>query len=106
MSILGVILRARECDLDGLSHRLAALPGVDVAARGTGRLVLVLEDVPERSAAGTMAEVALWPEVLGTSLVYEYSGPDAPAPGEGVTDYRDWRTSLSALAANGKPEAP
>lgn len=104
MSILGVILRARETDLDDLSVRLAALPGVDVALRGTGRLVLVIEDVAERSAASTMAEMTLWPQVLGTSLVYEYSGPDAPAPGEGVVDYRDWRASLTKLADAGKPE--
>lgn len=104
MSILGVILRARETDLDALSVRLTALPGVDVAARGTGRLVLVLEDTAERSAAASMAEMTLWPEVLGTSLVYEYSGPDAPAPGEGVVDYRDWRASLTQLAERGKPD--
>lgn len=103
MSILGVILRARDSDLDDLSARLAALPGVDVALRGPGRLVLVLEDTGDRSAAATLAEMTLWPQVLGTSLVYEYSGPDAPAPGEGVVDYRDWRASLSQLAGQDRP---
>lgn len=106
MSILGVILRARDSDLDRLALRLSARPGVDVAARGPGRLVLVLEDVPDRSAAAAMAEMTLWPEVLGTSLVYEYSGPDAPAPGDGVTDYRDWRAGLGHLAHPGKTGTP
>ena len=42
-----------------------------------------------------MAEIALWPQVLNTSLVYEYSGPDAPAPDAPMQAYADWRNSLS-----------
>ena len=98
MSILGVVLRARPEHRDTLAGRLAGLEGVEIAAEpGDGRWILVLEDRPGAalSAAATLGQMATWPEVLGTSLVYEYSGPDAPAPGEAPTDYRAWRESLS-----------
>lgn len=98
MSILGVVLRARPQHRDGIVSRLAALEGVEVAAEpGDGRWVLVIEDQPGAAltAAATLGRMATWPEVLGTSLVYEYSGPDAPAPGEAPTDFRAWRESLA-----------
>ncbi len=97
MSILGVVLRARPQHRDTLAQRLAALDGLEIAAEpGDGRWVLVLEDRPGAalSAAATLGQLATWPEVLGTSLVYEYSGPDAPAPGDAPADYRAWRDSL------------
>jgi hypothetical protein len=68
------------------------------AAAPDGRSVLVIEDTPERAAAATMAEIALWPEVLNTSLVYEYSGEGSPAPNEAPNDYTAWRSSLRDLA--------
>ncbi len=105
MSILGAVVRVRPQHLDAVVPRAAALPGVDVALNpGDGRLVMVLEDAESEdgsvhSAAATLAAIALWPEVLGTSLVYEYSGPDAPPAGAGaVEDYRAWRGSLKDWA--------
>lgn len=98
MSILGVVLRARPQQRDQIAARLATLAGVEIAHEpGDGRWVLVIEDVPgaELSAAATLGQLATWPDVLGTSLVYEYSGPDAPAPGAAPTDYRAWRESLA-----------
>ncbi len=108
MSILGAVVRVRPQHLDAVLPRAAALPGVDVALNpGDGRLVMVLEDAEVEgvvhSAAATLAAIALWPEVLGTSLVYEYSGPDAPPAGSGaVEDYRAWRGSLKEWASNTK----
>lgn len=97
MSILGVIVRARPADLPALSLALLALPGLELADNlvADGRLVVVIEDTPERAASAVMAEIALWPQVLNTSLVYEYSGPDAPAPEAPLQAYADWRNSLS-----------
>ena len=98
MSILGLIVRTRPEDLDAVEQALRALPGCDVAQRSDaadGRLVLVIEDTPARAAAAVMGEIALWPQVLNTSLVYEYSGPEAPAPDEGVHSFTDWRASLA-----------
>jgi nitrate reductase NapAB chaperone NapD len=103
MSILGVIVRSQPAALPGIEQRLRALPGVDVAdtrAAPDGRLVLVIEDSAEASAAATLGAIATWPEVLNTSLVYEYSGPDSPAP-DAVESYRDWRQGLGA--GGGKP---
>ena len=81
MSILGVVVRTHPANVGEIEQALRLLPGVDLAERADaadGRLVLVIEDSAERAAAAVMAEIALWPKVLNTSLVYEYSGPDAP----------------------------
>lgn len=99
MSILGVVLRAAPQHRSAVNARLSGLPGVDVVSDpGDGRWVLVIEDTGDAAAptaAATLGAMATWPELLGTSLVYEYSGPDAPAPGDGPTDYRAWRDSLA-----------
>ena len=98
MSILGVVLRAGPQHREAVNARLQGLPGVDVIADGgNGRWVVVIEDTGDNdtTAAATLGAIATWPELLGTSLVYEYSGPDAPAPGAGPTDYRAWREDLA-----------
>ena len=105
MSILGVIVRAQPTDVDEIEARLRATPGVelaDLAARSDGRLVIVIEDAAASSAAATLGAIALWPRVLNTALVYEYSGPDSPPPEGEVKSYRDWRESL----AGGGRKAP
>ena len=100
MSILGVIVRCRPEQAGAVAERLTGLPGVELArseAQNDGRWVVVIEDTPGRSAAAQLAEIALWREVLGASLVYEYSGPDSPAP-DTVTQGNDWRRGLAAAA--------
>lgn len=98
MSVLGAAVRTRPEHLAALLESLQEQPGVDVAINpGDGRLVLVIEDAAQPAAA-TLAAVALWPDVLNVSLVFEYSGPDAPAP-DTVTDYRAWRGSLDTRQA-------
>ncbi|MBN8486389.1 MAG: chaperone NapD [Burkholderiales bacterium] len=111
MSILGTVVRTRPADAALVARRLGGLPGVDLALNpGDGRMVAVIEDAladgQSVSAAATLAQVAQWPEVLGTSLVYEYSGPDAPAPAgaEGM-DFRAWRDGLDRLSG-GQPPRP
>lgn len=102
MSILGVIVRSHPEAAAGVEARLRQLPGVDVAevaAATDGRVVIVIEDSAGQSAAATLGAIALWPEVLNTSLVYEYSGPDSPAP-DTLSDYRDWRGSLAPEGAS------
>lgn len=101
MSILGALVRTLPAHIATVSQRLSSLPGVDLALNpGDGRLVVVLEDVPQAasSAAQSLAAIGTWPEVLSTALVYEYSGPDAPAP-QGTEDmnYRSWRESLEQI---------
>ena len=60
----------------------------------TSRLMAVIEDTEATTAAATLGAIATWPEVLNVSLVYEYSGPDSPAPDD-VEGFRDWRRSLA-----------
>ena len=104
MSILGAVVRTRAEHVDAVAPRLSALPGVDLALNpGDGRMVVVIEDAladdgQAVAAASTLAAVAQWPDVLSTSLVYEYSGEDAmqDSPAE-VADYRAWRGSLNPL---------
>jgi nitrate reductase NapAB chaperone NapD len=111
VSILGAIIRTRIGNVADVAQRLQGCAGVDLALNpGDGRLVIVLEDSdaagsPGTTAAAQLAAIALWPEVLGTSLVYEYSGPDSPAPegAEGV-DFKAWRRSLAELA--GQTDGP
>ena len=97
MTILGVIVRTHPRHLEGVEARLRAIAGVEIAEpaqRPDGRLVVVIEDAAQRSAAATLGDIATWPEVLNAALVYEYSGPDSPAPDE-VQGYRDWRSGLA-----------
>ena len=111
MSILGTVIRTHPRDVAVVADRLSALPGLDLSLNpGDGRLVAVIEDAEGEhgpvAAAATLAAIAQWPEVMSTSLVYEYSGPDAPAPaGAEGTDFKAWRQSLADMAA-GSPAAP
>jgi len=110
MSILGAIIRTRIGNVADVAQQLQGCAGVDLALNpGDGRLVIVLEDCEVdglvKTAAEQLAAIALWPDVLNTSLVYEYSGPDSPAPAgaEGV-DFKAWRRSLAEIA--GQPAGP
>ncbi len=91
MSILGVIVRARPEHRGDVERELAGLPGVDIAAAADGRWVLVIEDHEQDSAAATMVRITTLPQVLNTSLVFEYSGPDAPAAEPALSNFQAWR---------------
>lgn len=112
MSILGAVARVHPRDREPVVARLRSLPGVDLALDpGDGRLVLVIEDAQADgracSAAATLATIASWPELLSTSLVYEYSGPEAPPPGGAeLADYRAWRRSLRDLESGASTASP
>lgn len=101
MSILGTVVRVRPEHLDEVVAQLSKLPGLDVALNpGDGRLVVVLEDSAEATAAQTMAAMALLPQVINTSLVYEYSGSDAMPQGRDAArdvDFRTWRSTLTEM---------
>lgn len=98
MSILGVVLRVPAQAVAEVQAQVLALRGVDVTHNpGDGRLVLVIEDVPERSAAATLGEIAQLPQVWSSTLVYEYSGVDSPAPEAHQSGQLDWRRNLSDL---------
>lgn len=105
MNVLGVIARVRDEHAAQVATALRAIAGVEVRATSPrGRMVLVIEDTPDQTAAAAMAQVALQPHVLSTALVYEYAGADAPA--DGFDGYRAWRMSTHDLARFGSPVAP
>lgn len=96
MSILGVVVRVRPQDREAVVGQLSAFEGLDVAIDAQdGRLVVIIEDTQTVAAADTMAAIATFPLVLNTSLVYEYSGPDAPTATSASSDndfhYQAWR---------------
>ena len=96
MSVLGIVARTHPWQLSAVLEKLQGLAGVDLATHSTdGRLVLVIEDLGELSAASRMGELATWPELLSTSLVYEYSGPEDPAPSAHAR--ADWRSDLQQI---------
>ncbi|MBN8505836.1 MAG: chaperone NapD [Burkholderiales bacterium] len=98
MSILGVVLRVRPEAVAVLAHSLALESGVEVTQNpGDGRLVLVIEDAEACSAAARLGQLALHPDVLASSLVYEYSGEDSPAPAQ--HQHPHWRQDLHRLDA-------
>jgi periplasmic nitrate reductase NapD len=100
MSILGVIVRVQPADAGEVEVLLNAMPGLDIAAAEQGRFVTVIEDSAESSAAATMARITLLAQVLNTSLVYEYSGPDSPAPDGPGVDFQAWRAHPETWVRN------
>lgn len=98
MTILGVVLRVRPERVAALAESLAAEPGVELTQNpGDGRLVLVIEDSEASSAAARLGQLAIHPDVLASSLVYEYSGEDSPAPAQ--HQHAQWRQDLHRLDA-------
>lgn len=96
MSILGVIVRTQPAHADDVQRALRTLPGLDIAAAANGRFVVVIEDSDSAHAADTLTRITRLEQVIGTSLVYEYSGPDAPAPEGAVADFKAWRSNPEA----------
>jgi nitrate reductase NapAB chaperone NapD len=103
MSILGIVVRTTPDQVAAVAAQLATFPELEIALNpGDGRMVIIAEDGEERSAAQLMAQIALLPRVLNTSLVYEYSGPDvrrAAVDAPEATRFQSWRTTLSEMAA-------
>ncbi len=96
MSVLGVVARVRPEQVQSVVQALQTQAGVELSANpGDGRLVLVIEDSADCTAAARLGQLAEWPQMLSTSLVYEYSGPDSPAVHAPVTE---WRSPLRDIA--------
>ena len=110
MSILGVVVRARPEHRELVSTQLARQPGLDLTVDAQdGRFVVVIEDTDTVPAAQTMAAIAQLPNVLNTSLVYEYSGPDvgqASVTPDNDFHYQAWRGSLSQKPGSEASPAP
>ncbi|MFM2346165.1 MAG: hypothetical protein RL654_918 [Pseudomonadota bacterium] len=98
MSILGAIVRTHRERVAAVAVQLASQSGVDVALDpGDGRLILVIEDSAGRSAASALAAIALMPDVINVSLVYEHGGDD-PEESAGM-QATSWRAGLHEMAS-------
>jgi nitrate reductase NapD len=77
-NVCGVLVHTRPGNAAVVSGRLAALPGVEVhAATEEGRLVVTVEDTPERLAIDTITEIVQTEGVINASLVYQYTDDEA-----------------------------
>ena len=73
-NICGVLVHTRPGNVEDVKSRLAALPGVEVhAATEEGRLVVTVEDTPERLAIETIDDIFQTAGVINASLVYQYT---------------------------------
>ena len=73
MNISSIVILSRPDDSSLLRGRLAELPGVDVhAALSDGRIVITVEDTPEKKPAETLMQVQNLPGVLNAALIYNY----------------------------------
>lgn len=82
MSICSLVVHARPEQATGVVGQLTALPGVEVhGGEAVGRLVVTIEDTPDRPVADTLGLIHNLPGVLSTVLIYHYGGDDiAPEP--------------------------
>lgn len=73
-NICGVLVHTRPGNAADVKGRLAALPGVEVhAATEEGRLVVTVEDTPERLAIEAISDIFQTAGVINASLVYQYT---------------------------------
>lgn len=73
-NICGVLVHTRPGNVEDVEGRLAALPGVEVhAATEEGRVVVTVEDTPERLAIETISDIFQTVGVINASLVYQYT---------------------------------
>lgn len=80
MGILGTVVRTRLEHLHTVVAQLSVMDGLEIALNPMdGRLVIIIEDGIHTTAIETMDAMAKIPEILSTSLVYEYSDTNADA---------------------------
>lgn len=73
-NVCGVLVHTRPGNVEDVRGRLAALPGVEVhAATAEGRVVVTVEDTPERLAIDTITDIFQTEGVINASLVYQYT---------------------------------
>lgn len=101
MSVLGCVVRVRSEKASQVCAALKSTQGVEIGINsGDGRLILVIEDTSQTSAAQTFAAISLLDDVICSTLVYEYSGSDVEhfSTSGSEVRYQSWRTTLAELA--------
>ncbi len=81
MNVNSLVVRARLEHTDRIRAEMNALPGVEVhACDGAGRMIVIVEDSTNRSAAETILDVHRIDGVLAASLVYQFNDDEIVAP--------------------------
>ncbi len=78
MNISGVLVRSRPAQIEAVSGRLTALPGVEVhGANEDGRIVVTIEAASDRVLADTVFQLNDLPGVISTSMIYHQFEEDS-----------------------------
>ena len=72
-NICGVFVQTTPARLGEVGSALASTPGVDIhQTEDDGRMVVTVEDTPDKYASQTLSELRLVEGVLSASLVYHH----------------------------------
>ncbi len=72
-NICGMVVRAGDNRIKGVRSSLLAMPGVEVHAEETGRMVVTVEDESSQQLADNVNTIQCLDGVVSASLVYQYS---------------------------------
>lgn len=80
LNICGLLLKARPDMVPDLADQIAATPGCDVhATTDDGRLIVVVEDMPDTPAHDRIMALHQLPGVLAVTINYHHFEPSADA---------------------------
>ncbi len=72
-NICGVFVQTTPSRLEAVARTLAATPGIDIhQTADDGRLVVTIEDTPDKYASETLTDLRSVNGVLSASLVYHH----------------------------------
>jgi nitrate reductase NapD len=73
MNISSIVVQTYPQNANALQSELANLPGVDVhGVSEEGRIIITVEDIPDKAPAETLMNVQNMQGVLSASLIYNY----------------------------------
>lgn len=78
MKIVSLLLQIRPEQREEVSTQLLEIPGVSLHGLTPegGRLVVMIEDGDDYSVSDSIVAVSIAPNVMGTTLAYEYTDED------------------------------
>jgi nitrate reductase NapD len=86
MNICSLVVHARPERLAGVETDLTGMAGVEIhGCSRDGKLVVTVEDTPDRQAADTLMSIQQVDGVLNAVLIYHYGG-DEPPPEEVIRE--------------------
>jgi len=72
-NICGMVVRSRDSRTDDVRASLLAIPGVEIHAAESGRMVVTVEDESYSKVADNINNIQFIDGVVSASLVYQYS---------------------------------